>query len=271
MTFSAQATSRMFVILGMLILPGCTVGPDYSPPELEVSETWIGAISPGAVDATWWRAFDDPLLSDLVTRAIAGNKDLAEAEARLREARALRDAVRGRALPQAGVAAVATENRLSENGQLPVGKVPGLGRELSIFDGGFDASWEVDLWGATRRAIESAEEAQRGAMIQVIAEVVRAYIDLRTAQALGANAAADAAAQENIARLIAERLRAGLASRADLTRAKTLAHTTAASVPQFRAAGDAAGFRLALLIGGPPETLYERLRVPAPLPSVRRE
>ena len=269
---------RLFALPGALVLAGCTVGPDYSPPVITVSETWIGAADPGSIDLAWWRAFNDPMLSELVDRAVAGNKDLDEAEARLREARALRDAVRGRTLPQAGVAGVATQNRLSENGPLPVGKVPGLGRDLSIFDAGFDASWEIDLWGGARRAVESAEaraqaaeEARHGAVIQVIAEMVRTYIDLRAAQALGANAADAAAAQAQTAHLIADRLRAGLASRADLTRAETLAHATAASIPQFRAEADAAAFRLALLIGERPEAYYDRLRVPRPLPSARRE
>src|SRR3546814_6066063 len=87
------------------------------------------------------------------------------------------EAVLGRELPQATASAIATENRLSENGQLPVGKVPGLGPELSIFDTGFDASWEIDLWGGTRRAIESAEaradaaeEARRAVVMQVRSE-----------------------------------------------------------------------------------------------------
>lgn len=278
MTYSPLRALRHFAALGCLMVAGCTVGPDYSVPEPAVSEAWIGEVDPGEVDATWWRAFNDPLLNNLVDRAITGNKDLAEAEARLREARALRDAAYGRALPQVGAVAVATQNRLSENGQLPVGKVPGLGRDLAIFDGGFDASWEIDLWGGTRRAIESAEaradaaeEARRGMMIQVIAEVVRAYIDLRSAQALETNAAADAAAQEEIARLVAEKLKAGLAPRADLTRAEALAHTTAASVPQFGAAADAAAFRLALLVGQPPEALYDRLRAPRPLPDANRQ
>lgn len=269
---------RLLELSGALVLAGCTVGPDYSPPEITVSETWIGEADPGSVDLAWWRTFDDPMLSELVDRAVAGNKDLDEAEARLREARALRDAVRGRTLPQAGLGGVATQNRLSENGLLPVGKVPGLGRDLSIFDAGFDASWEIDLWGGSRRAVEgaearaqAAEEARRGAVIQVIAEVVRTYIDLRAAQALGANAADAAAAQAQIAHLVADRLRAGLAARADLTRAETLAHATAASIPQFRAEADAAAFRLALLIGEPPEAHYDRLRVSRPLPSARRE
>ena len=214
---------RFIVIMMSAALVSCTVGPDYQPPSMKVSEVWINPVEPGFVDAAWWRRFNDPLLSALVERAISGSKDIAVATARLREARALRDAVQGRELPQTGVSASAVQNRLSENGQLPVGKVPGLGRDLAIFDGGFDASWELDLWGGTRRAIESAEarasaadEARRGVVIQTIAEVVRAYVDLRAAQLLGSNAVADAEAQKQIAALVAVRMRAGIASRAEL-------------------------------------------------------
>lgn len=255
-------------------LAGCTVGPDYRPPATTVSEAWIMPVSTAEVDAAWWTKFEDPLLIELVASAIAGNRDLEEASARLREARANRDAVHGREAPQVGASAAATENRLSENGLLPVGRVPGLGPSLSIFEVGFDASWEIDLWGGTRRAIESAEaraqsaeEARRAVVIQVIAEVVRSYIDLRAAQTLRANAAADATAQAEIARLIADRLSAGAASRFDLVRAEAQARATAATIPGFEGDTAAAAFRLALLIGQPPEALYERLQRPGALPQ----
>ncbi|BAI97532.1 RND transporter [Sphingobium sp. TA15] len=256
-------------------LAGCAaVGPDYRRPEIAVGESWVGQASGEAVDGAWWRKFNDPLLTELVEAAIAGNKDMAEAGARLREARANRDAVHGRELPQAGVSAIATESRLSENGQLPVGKVPGLGRGLSIYDAGFDSSWEIDLWGGTRRAVESAEaraeaaeEARRGTVIQVVAEVVRSYIDLRAAQALRANAVVEARGQGDIARLVGERLRVGAASRADFLRAETQARSTAATIPAHESDEAAAAFRLALLVGQPPEALHERLRRVAPMPA----
>lgn len=185
-----------------MVLTGCAVGPDYRPPTPAVGATWITPVNTAEVDTVWWTRFHDPLVVDLVTSALAGNKDLAEASARLREARANRDAVGGRSAPQIAASAAATRNRLSENGPLPVGKVPGLGPFLSIFDAGFDASWEIDLWGGTERAIQgaearaqSAEEARRTMAIQIIAEVVRAYIDLRAAQSLQATAADDAKAQ----------------------------------------------------------------------------
>jgi len=256
-------------------LAGCTtVGPNYRPPETQLSEAWVSPVSSEAVDGMWWQRFDDPLLAELVDAAIADNKDIEEAGARLREARANRDAVYGRELPQAGMSAIATQNRLSENGQLPVGKVPGLGRNLAIYDVGFDASWEIDLWGGTRRAIESsearaeaAEEARRGVILQVIAEVVRAYIDLRTAQAMRSNAVADAEAQAGIARLVGDRLRVGAASRVDYLRAETQARSTAAAIPAYESDEAAAAFRLALLVGQPPEALHARLRQPAPMPA----
>ncbi|AJA08508.1 RND-family efflux transporter [Sphingopyxis fribergensis] len=273
-----RQTSHTKVILTALLaagLAGCTtVGPDYQRPEVAVGQEWVGTVSSEDVDGTWWRKFNDPLLTELVEAAIAGNKDIDEASARLREARANRDAVHGRELPQVGISATATENQLSENGQLPIGKVPGLGRNLSIYDVGFDSSWEIDLWGSTRRAIESsearaqaAEEARRGAVIQVIAEVVRSYVDLRTAQTLRANAILDAGAQGDIARLVVDRLRVGAASRAEYLRAETQARSTAAVIPAYESDEAAAAFRLALLVGQPPEALYARLRQVAPMPE----
>ena len=125
MTQSIRTRTAPTALLAAALVGCTTVGPDYRPPETQLSEAWASPVSSEAVDGMWWRRFDDPLLAELVEAAIAGNKDIEEAGARLREARANRDAVYGRELPQAGVSAIATQNRLSENGQLPVGKVPG--------------------------------------------------------------------------------------------------------------------------------------------------
>src|SRR3546814_13194092 len=91
-------------------LAGCAaVGPDYRRPEIAVGESWVGQASGAAVDGAWWRKFNDPLLTELVEAALAGNKDMAEAGARLREARANSDAVHGRVQPQAGGSATRPE------------------------------------------------------------------------------------------------------------------------------------------------------------------
>lgn len=259
-------------------LSGCVVGPDYNPPVPAAGGTWLAPVSTADVDVAWWKKFGDPLLTELVESAIAGNKDLEEATARLREARANRDAVRGGRAPQVTASAAATSNRLSENGLLPVGRVPGLGPDVDIYDTGFDASWEIDLWGRMKRATQgadaraqSAEEARRGVVIQVIAEVVRTYVDLRAAQGLQANAVADTNAQREIARLVADRLRVGLASRFDLVRAQAQVRATAATIPGYEGDAAAAAFRLALLLGRRPEELYDRLRQPGSLPKANFE
>ena len=226
------------------------------------------------VDGKWWRKLNDPTLDDLVAAVIANNRDLEEAGARLREVRANRDTIRGRALPQAGVSASATENRLSANGALPISRIPGFEQEFPIHDIGFDASWEIDLWGSTRRAVESAdarlqaaEEVRRGIVIQIIAETVRSYVDLRMAQNLRSSVIADVEAQHEVARIVADRLRVGAASGFDLIRAQAQATATAAAIPGLEADAAAAAIRLGLLAGQHPEVFFDRLAVPEPLPS----
>src|SRR3546814_13407890 len=103
--------------------------------------------------------------------------------------------------------------------------------------------------------------------MQVIGEVVRSYIDLRTAQALKANAAHDARAQAEIARLIADRLRVGLASRVDLMRAEKKGRGSVAAIPDFARAAAAASFRLSLIVGQKPEVLDPRLAHPGQPPA----
>ena len=269
----ARMSSAVSMVAPVIILAGCAVGPDYHPPETSVRDDWIAPVDVAEVDGEWWRKLNDATLHELVAAAIANNKDLEEAGARLREARANRDAIRGRALPQAGVSAFASENRLSTNGLLPVANIPGFDPQFPVHDIGFDASWEIDLWGSNRRAIESAdarvqavEETRRGVVIQIIAEVVRSYIDLRTAQNLRASVVADSDAQQEITRIVADRLRVGVASEFDLIRAQAQARSTAAAIPGLEADAAAAAIRLALLAGRHPEAFWDRLGSREPLP-----
>lgn len=268
---------RRALLLGLcpLGLTACAaVGPDYVRPDMAVSPDWLSPVSQEAPDAHWWRSLDDPALSALVDLAVTNNLDLREAEARLREARANRDAARGRTLPAVDAIASATKNRLSENGQLPVDRIPGFDPSFSLFDLGFDASWEIDIWGRTRRAVEGAEAraqaadaARRGVALSVIAEVVRSYIDLRAAQARRASVALDAKAQAEIAALVGQRFRVGEASRFDHVRADAQAQATAAQLEILDADARAAAYRIALLIGRPPEAIPAALLAPGDLPK----
>jgi len=273
---------RVSLLPTLLIAPlvACTVGPDHERPTVVgMAGTWtaqpdVVSQQGNTIDMEPWRAMGDPLLTELVERAATANLDLAQAEARLREARAMRDAVVGRQLPEIGAKASAARQRVSENGQLPVANIPGFDREYSLFDAGFDASWEIDLWGGTRRAVEAAgkraelaEAQRREVQLRVVAEVVRTYAELRGAQAREATLRTEAKAQSTIAALVRQRFKAGEAARFDDARAETQARAAQAALPSAQARIRAAANGLALLTAQPPEALLDRLLAPAPLPQ----
>ena len=257
-------------------LAGCTVGSDYKRPEMPAASTggWLEPGTPGAVDIAWWDSFGDAQLSALVLRAVASAPDLKEAQARLAEARANRDAVVGGRLPTVSASGSATENRISRNGQLPIGQIPGVDREFRLFDLGFDASWEIDLWGRRARQtqaasarVEAAEYGQRDVMLSLIAELARSYFDLRAAQADAATAEGLAASDADLARLTRLRLEAGEASQLEADRADATARASASAVPNARAQAAAAAYRIAALLGAAPEEVVPQLSAEAPLPA----
>jgi multidrug efflux system outer membrane protein len=266
--------TRSLLLLPLLLASACTVGPDYHAPETRAAPEWLEAGAPGQVDLQWWDRFGDPQLSALVQRAVASSPDLKEAEGRLAEARANRDATAGGRLPSVTAKGSATENVLSKNGQLPIGNIPGFQREFPLYDLGFDASWEIDLWGRRTRQmqgatarLESATYAKRDVMLTLIAEVVRSYMDLRAAQADAATAEAQAMSNAELARLTRLRFDHGEASRLDLDRADAAAKASAAAVPNAKAQASAAAYRIATLVGVPPEQVVPELQAPAPLPA----
>lgn len=265
---------RLFPLFALAALSACTVGPDYQRPESKAAPEWLEPGTPGQVDLAWWDRFGDAKLSALVARAVANSPDLKEAEARLAEARANRDATAGGRLPTVDAKGSATENVLSRNGQLPIGSIPGFQRDFPLFDLGFDASWELDIWGRRTRQLQASDArseaalyGRRDVMLTLIGEVARAYLDLRSAQADIATAEATAAADTDLARLTGLRFRAGEASQLDLDRAEAAARTSAAAIPDARARASAAAYRIAALLGTPPEQVVPDLLAAAPLPA----
>jgi NodT family efflux transporter outer membrane factor (OMF) lipoprotein len=258
------------------MLAGCVVGPDYKrPPTVAAASTWTEPASEGDVDAAWWRSLGDPVLDRLVETASTRNLDLREADGRLREARANRDATASGRLPQVEATGSATANRISGHGEIPIQRIPGFQRTFDLYDVGFDASWEIDLWGrvssevqASNARRDAALEARRDVLLQTIAEVVRAYVDLREAQALLASASADALARDRAASLVGQRYRAGEASLFDDARAQAQARSTRSALPGLASDAKAAAYRLALLTGQPPEALAGLAATPAPLPNL---
>lgn len=267
-------------LLSLLLLgavAACTtVGPDYAVPDTQaaISNEWLEPASVGPVESAWWSRFDDPVLTSLVERLLANSPDIAEASARLRQARANRDAVIGRALPEVELQGSATENRLSENGQLPVSEIPGFQAEFSLFDIGFDAGWELDFWGRQARSREAAEarlgsaaEARRDMIVQLTGELVRAYVDMRQAQSETRTAVAAFDAAAELERLTRLRYDAGESSRIEASDATSAARTRREAILRSEAAARSAAYRVATILGEAPETVVPQLTVDAPIPA----
>jgi len=269
--------ARPFPLLltaAILPLAGCTVGPDYQRPETAASGQWIEPAAPGDLAIGWWRRFDDPLLARIIDRAIGESPAAREAMARVREARAAESAARGGALPAVQASGAATENRMSENGPIPVGSLPGFDPEYSLFDLGFDASWEIDLWGRQRRQIEAAgaragaaEAGRRDALLLLAGEIARAYIELRQAQADAASARMIAGADADLARLMALRTQAGESAPMELNRAQAAARQSEDRAIQAEVRARTAAYIVTRLAGLPPEELMPELATAAPIPA----
>ncbi|WP_375782391.1 efflux transporter outer membrane subunit [Croceicoccus naphthovorans] len=270
------ALRKAVLVLALSALSACTVGPDYERPAVsgEVGAWSLPDVETGTLAAEPWREMDDPVLTALIEQALAANLDIAIAEARLRQARAGLDAARGGRLPQVQAMGSATRQRLSENGQLPVGAIPGFAPEYSLYDAGFDASWELDLWGGNRRAVEAAQDRlaasqalRQEARLRVVAEVVRAYSELRQAQAEQAIRVRRVEASGTIAQLSRQSFEVGEIGRSEAANAEAAAKAEAARSPESDARARAAANALALMTAQPPEAMADLLASPADLPE----
>jgi len=261
-------THRILLLGGMFLaasLTACTtVGPDYhAPPPVAIGNGWSEAAVNDAAPAQlarWWSTLDDPVLERLVDTALARNLDLRQATARIDEARALRDRVAGGQAPVVSAGASVDRRRQSENGPLPIGSIPGLEATQTIHDAGFDASWEIDAFGARRRALESAqakvqasEADAQGARMRLVAEVARTWFSaVGAAYELRARQAVSATLQQTL-ELVRRRQAAGDASVADVEAAYGQWAAANAALPELRARRRAAVLGLGVLLGEPPE------------------
>ncbi|MGC4028942.1 MAG: efflux transporter outer membrane subunit [Steroidobacteraceae bacterium] len=259
-----------------LLLAGCAVGPDYKRPQPQMDAAFAGQplvdAEAGAAQARWWALFADPMLDDLVARALQSNRSLAAAEARLKEARAARrEQVMG-LLPTLSSSASATSQRQSL-GATP-GGVPTV-RDYDLYEAGFDASWELDLFGRVRRGNQAARASQQAAQaarddvrLSVIAEVARNYFELRGAQLQLQVSTRNAENQQRALDLVRTRQDAGRGTALDTARAEAQIQTTLAAVPPLEAAVTRAQHRIEVLVGLRPGQLAEQLSPTAPLPAL---
>ncbi|HTK58907.1 MAG TPA: efflux transporter outer membrane subunit [Sphingomicrobium sp.] len=277
-----------------LLLSGCTVGPDYAEPHVAVPSSYLEAspIGQGQLDH-WWRGFGDEQLTALVDQALRQNLDIEMAAARIREARALERVAGAGALPEVAAQGSVNRQRISENAiPLPPGAGSGSGvgifglpgTEFTTWRAGFDASWEIDLFGRNRREREAAAArtgaavwSRRDAEVSTAAEVAGTYLRLRTLQARTANAEAELARQQRFEQLVAARTRGGLVTGQDLEQQRSERARAAAEIPVLQAQAKAEIHALGVLTGNSPGSLADQLAsrsamplppsVPAGLPS----
>lgn len=255
-------------LLGILLASGCA---PYRPAVsadagVQIPAGWSQPDSSGTQPlAQWWRGFGDPLLVELVDAAQRANTGLGIAQANLREARALRDAAAAGLWPNLSVSASA---RRSGGGGASTG---------SLFDAGFDAAWEPDIFGASRHGVgvtEATAEARAlalaGAEVSVAAEVATSYLQLRGSQARAAFARENLAAQEQTLQIAQWREQAGLGSSLETSQARSAVEQTRAQLPVLRASIAQTGHALAVLTGQPPAALDARLAPVAALPQAPR-
>ena len=272
---AGAATSVLLVGLGAaFFLNGCTVGPNYHPPQTQASAAFgNGAqtnLSFSATETNWWHGFHDATLDRLIERALGTNQDLRIATARVREARALRRTVVLDAFP------TVRANGSYTKGVYSLDSMHGQPRDLresELFNAGFDATWELDLFGHVRRSIEAStaevaatEAARRGLLVSLIGEVARNYFELRGAQNELDVARRNADNQRETLDIAEAKLKAGRATELDTARASAQLSATLAIIPPLEAAVKHAIHRLSVLNGQEPAALDPELSPVQPIP-----
>ncbi|MFT3904790.1 MAG: efflux transporter outer membrane subunit [Steroidobacteraceae bacterium] len=285
-------SNRLIPALLAMVLAGCAAGPDFVKPTPAAPDDWNGwrsgdaslRSSPEAaraLPAQWWQAFNDETLDALEQRATTASPDLRTAALHFAQARAQRTTVAAQRGPQLDASASATRQRQSENGAA-TRVYSELGSSSSLFDtsslidllsqpytlyqAGFDASWEFDLWGRVRRSVEAADAnvEQQAALLELArlslaSEVARNYFELRTAQRQISLMRQDVAALEERARLLQARVEGGVLDHTDLQRQRAELAALKAQLPPLLAQEAACANQIALLLGEHPGALQAEL------------
>ncbi len=262
------------VCLGLLA--GCAVGPDYHVPKNNPPPQWASTLEGGETNgpaglATWWQNFGDTNLDSLMTTAVESNLTLRVAEAHVREARAERDVASGAFWPSVGSSASYSRNRYSANGFPPL--PPGIPLDYNLYNAGFDASWELDVFGGTRRAVEAAnadvraaEYSWRDVQVSLLAEVARNYVEARGYQQRLAIARQNIEAQKDLLDLTSNRFENGLGDDLAIQQARAVLTATEAEVPSLETGFSSSVHHLAVLIGQPPGALLDQMSAQEPIP-----
>ncbi len=285
---------RLGAVSTLALLAGCTVGPNYQSPKLAVQPAYVetGPVTAAAAQQPddWWRAFGDAELVRLIQIALAESPDIQTAASRVRQARLGIASAKAQLLPEVDAMGNASHIEFSKNagisqlaslfgGSSGTGgssassggiALPGSG--ITTYAVGFDASWEIDLFGGTRRKIESARDtaeaeewSRRDAALSLIAEIASQYFQLRVLQAREVVIRAQIASQSSAAQISADKARTGLAPQSDVQTARSQLATVQASLDPVLIDQRIQIHALAVLVGRDPAALIDELAPARPL------
>ncbi len=272
-------------ISGTIALGACTVGPDFAQPDPSLPNRWLtgrsaaepisSAVVHEPVDPAWWQTFHDTTLTSLVQRLADANLDVKTATVRIAESRFQRNSVASAQLPAVnGDARYQHQNfpDVSAKGSLIDGLTGSPNTTITsakpadVFTSGFDASWELDLWGRVRRQVESAdaqvqysEEQRRGALLSSLAETAGDYIQLRGTQTLIRIANDNLKIERDILQLAQARQEKGLTSNLDVENAAAQVESTRAQLPSLEQQEARQINALSFLLDLPPDALRGEL------------
>jgi NodT family efflux transporter outer membrane factor (OMF) lipoprotein len=285
-------------VLALMAVAGCTkVGPDFDPPEALVAGTWLASGDPRIKttpieDAKWWDSFNDPVLARLIQIAEQQNPSVQIAGVRVLQARAQLGATIGDLYPQKQqVFGEVTHERLSDHESTrgltrDVAERSGVSRNLPSLDDnsfwvtqfGVGASWELDLWGKFRRAIEAADAnlmasvaSYDDALVSLSAEVASNYVNIRTFEERLRIARENAESQRETLRLADVRFRNGETSQTDVEQARSEYAYTRSQIPQLEIGLRQSQHALSVLLGMPPSNLQELLGTEGSIPAAPAE
>ncbi len=260
--------------LVVLSFAGCaTVGPDYVRPETKVSDQWHTELKDGlaaqAIDpqtlSGWWTTLNDPALSNLIERAVAGNLDIKKATARVREARARR------AIASAGFFPTLDAAGSAQWAHSDLDK--GFDETTSLQAANFDAAWELDIFGGVRRSVEAADadlgatqEDLRDVIVSLLAEVALNYVEVRTYQTRIAVTEDNLATQDETYQLAVWQYQAGLNDELSVEEARYNLESTRSQIPTLRTGLEEAMNRIAVLLGEQPGKVHDELEQQASIP-----
>lgn len=270
------------LLLGASLMAGCAVGPDYKKPNVSLPERYLGqtqleqrsAIS-NANLAAWWEGFGDPQLSRFVLLALDQNLDMAQASARIAQARSGLGSARAALLPSGNVSAQAAKNHQSL--ETPIGQllnaVPGYDRDGSLYEANLTAAWELDIFGGLRRGQEAAvaeyQAAQAGGTatrLAVAAQTADIYITIRGLQARLGVARQQLETQQQLLSKVNMLYSKGLAPRLQVQQAEGAVAQVKATIPMLEAGLDSAMNALDVMLGVAPGTYRAEFGKAGPIP-----